>query len=821
MRPIFASLLTALLFSFASAAIAQDLKGDLFPPRDNVAAGKSKTEVTSALAPTDQPGVVTLQVRLVMPEGVNTYSMDPSLPKPTKITISLPAGWAEVDPGYTPNPPPKKGFDEVFGQEMEKFYGTVTFSRRFKLPNGTNPAAAKLTGKINFLVCDKDSCVPQSAAIEAAFAPQGLKRDARTSMLEEAILNSPIQLTAGEVPAAGQVAPITAGYEVTPKRKTLDGEAPDPVRLQFELSPENAKAGETVTLAVTMTIADNWSTYGLEKADENQTEVPTSIKFQLENLEAVGGFSSVPEPELHTTKVLDEVVHSNAHEHQVTWLQKFKVLKDAPYGATGEIRYQICQTGQTCLRPLSVKFSLGSQQRAEDIADAQPIVKSFTSVTKEDKGAAFNVKSTGGDLSFAGAFVAAFLAGLIMNILPCVLPVLAIKILSLVQQAGESRTRIIALNLAYTAGVMSVFLVFAVLSWGLGNSLSSVFQNETFMIVMACVVFLMGLSLFGVFELPVPGIIPSAGHHQEGYIGAFNTGIIATVLGTPCIGPFIAPVFTWTLTQPSLVVFSIFGMMGLGMASPFLLTGFFPFLVNWLPRPGDWMVKFKQFTGFVLMGTVIWVLVSINMAWRVPVLVLLLALALLVWVNENMAFNHDPLWKKWRAHLTALVTATPIFLFGLWMLNEFHPSQDAQMQASKMPWREFSEQELVKLRDEGRPMLIDFTANWCVICKLNEKFALDRDETVKFVEENGFVPMLADFTKENPEIQKWLREFGQESVPLTIIVPPGKESEIIALRGQYTKGTLLEKLQEAAGKKAAEAKSASADNATPQLGASL
>jgi len=830
MRHMFVSVLAMLVFS--TAAFGQGLQKELFSLNGPVAQAQGKTEVSSALAPTEQAGVLTLQVKLVMPKGVNTYSMDPKLPKPTRITIVLPDGWKALDQDFTADPPPKKSFDEVFGQEMEKFYGSVIFSKRFALPPGTNPNTAKLTGKISFLVCNKDSCIPKTETVEAAFHPKGLKNQEAASVGLNASENTTQAVALVPAQKANGPMPMTAGYEITPKRKSLQGDVPDPLQLQFELTPEHAApgdqvgSGETVTLAITMTLDDKFSTYGLHKADEDQTELPTVLSVQPVNLEPVGEFISVPEPELHTTRLDGVDYHSNAHEHRVTWLRKFKVLSDAPYGVTGKIRYQICETGTLCRAPLTVEFSLGHQQRAADIAGAQPVSTSFANVQSERTAAAentnagsaeaplaFSVVATGGDLSFAGAFLAAFLAGLIMNILPCVLPVLAIKILSLVQQAGESRGRIMALNLAYTGGVMFVFMVFAVLSWGLGNSLSSVFQNETFMIVMACVVFLMGLSLFGVFELPVPGIIPSAGHHQEGYIGAFNTGILATVLGTPCIGPFIAPVFTWTLTQPPSIVFSIFAMMGLGMASPFLLTGVFPSLVNWLPRPGDWMVKFKQFTGFVLMGTVIWLLVSIDMAWRVPVLVLLLALGLLVWVNENLALNHDPFWKKWRAHAIALLTATPVFLFGLWMMQEFKPAGADEMQISKMPWQEFSEEQLVRLRKEGRPMLIDFTANWCVICKINEKIALDRDETVKFIETHGFVPLLADFTRENPEILKWLREFGQESVPLTIIVPPGQGSEIIALRGQYTQGTLLEKLKQAAGQ-ATSLSSATAGTAT-------
>jgi thiol:disulfide interchange protein len=350
----------------------------------------------------------------------------------------------------------------------------------------------------------------------------------------------------------------------------------------------------------------------------------------------------------------------------------------------------------------------------------------------------------------------------------------------------------------------------------------------------------MGLSLFGVFELPVPGIIPSAAHHREGYIGTFNTGIIATLLGTPCIGPFVAPVFTWGLTQPPIMVLTMFGLMGLGMAFPFLMTGLFPQLVNWLPRPGDWMVKFKQCTGFALMGTVIWLMYSVPAEWQVPVLILFLGLSLTVWLSANLTSPMESAFRQMRGYAVSLLAGLPVCLLALWMMQRVPVVGAAEMQVAAapaakdsssqadgdvpghMPWLPFSEDQLVKLRKEGRPMLIDFTANWCVLCKMNERIALDRQETVKFITENGVVPLLADFTNENAEILKYLRQFGQDSVPLTVIIPPGRDSKVIALRGAYSKSTLLQKLKEAVGENPS---SAGADTvrqssgAAPQLGA--
>lgn len=770
--------------ALALSAQAQDLKSDLFRIGDDTGPRQGlHAEVDAALLPTDRPDVVTLAVKVTLPEGVNTYSQDPGFSKPTKITLAELNGWTPLDEAFTPIPPPKVGFDEVFQQELAKFFNEVTFTRRYLAPEGTDPREGVLSGKIELLLCDQNNCVPRTESFTARDNP-----DFAVTVAE-----------AAEEPAAdpGTEPGLDHAYAIVPNRMQRGEAVSDPLRMQFELHPADAAPGQTVTLAITVDLDENWTTYGIEPAEELQPERPTVIRFETVNLTPRGEIVSVPEPKRKPTDFGDEVLHSNVHEGRVTWRQEFEVEADGPFGLEGNVTYQICEKGKSCLAPNRVPFSLGASQREEHIAEAMPVTESFVTAPVspgiDEEETLFAVELGAAPSSLWMALVSAFLAGLIMNVMPCVLPVLAIKILSLVQQAGESRARILSLNLVYTLGVMSVFFVVAVISWVLGQSLGAVFQNLAFMTVMACVIFLMGLSLFGVFELPVPGIIPSAHEHQEGYLGAFNTGIIATILGIPCIAPFVVGFFTWTLTQPAPVVFTVFGMMGIGMASPYLTAGIFPALVNWLPKPGMWMVQFKQFTGFVMLGTVIWllyVIAGISETWLIPTLIIMLALGMCAWMMANLAPPTAPAPRRWQGYAVSVMVSAPVFLFGLWMGSE----DDA-----KLPWQPFSEERLVALREEGQPVLIDFTADWCVICKINESAALNTEKTAAFVRRHNITPLMADFTREDEEIRKWLNRFGQDSVPLTIIIPPGQESEIIALRGQYTQGILLSRLEEAFG----------------------
>ncbi len=393
---------------------------------------------------------------------------------------------------------------------------------------------------------------------------------------------------------------------------------------------------------------------------------------------------------------------------------------------------------------------------------------------------------------------ALFLGGMFLNVMPCVLPVLAIKVLSFVQQAGESRSRIFLLNVAYTAGVLAVFLTLATLAVGTRLGLTFVgdfswgglFQQTGFNLVMACVVFAMGLSLLGVFEIPVPGMVGSAagGQHREGFPGAFLTGIFATLLATPCLGPFLGTAIFWSLRQPTHEVYLAWGVMGLGMAPPYLVLGIFPQFVKWLPKPGTWMVRFKEFSGFVLLGSVIFIVSYTDKKFTIPALVMLLGVALALWMIGNLYDINSHIRHKLTVRITALILASLICWIGFGLAGE---------SKHRLAWEPFSETRLTALMKENKTVLVDFTAEWCANCHWNEFWALNTKETQELVEQNGVVPLLADFTDQSAEIKRWLAKFRQVGVPLTVIFPAGRQTEPIVLRDVYTKGTLLSKLKEA------------------------
>ncbi|MGA2253972.1 MAG: cytochrome c biogenesis protein CcdA, partial [Thermoguttaceae bacterium] len=247
-----------------------------------------------------------------------------------------------------------------------------------------------------------------------------------------------------------------------------------------------------------------------------------------------------------------------------------------------------------------------------------------------------NVRKDGVSMGIVSAIFAGFFGGLIFNIMPCVLPVIGLKILSFVEQAGHNRRKAFMLNIWYSLGLLLVFFIFASLAVGPQHlGWGELFGKAWFTITLSAVVFVMALSFMGVWEVPLPSFLGGgkAGElaAQEGAVGAFFKGVLTTFLATPCGAPIFAPALVWATAQPAWLTYSIFLSAGLGMASPYLLVGTFPELLRFLPKPGAWMETFKQFMGFVLMGTVVYLLAVIKPQYVVPTVGLLFSLSFLCW----------------------------------------------------------------------------------------------------------------------------------------------------------------------------------------------
>ena len=375
------------------------------------------------------------------------------------------------------------------------------------------------------------------------------------------------------------------------------------------------------------------------------------------------------------------------------------------------------------------------------------------------------------EIGFLQALLYAFLGGMILNLMPCVFPVLSIKIMGFVQQSGEDKGKILRHGLIFSAGVLVSFWALAgtlIALRSAGESLGWGFQLQQpeFVVVLLTIMFLFGLSLAGVFELGTSAISLAGKVKSEGYAGSFFSGVIATAVATPCTGPFMGQALGFALTLSAVEALSVFTFLALGMAAPYLLLSANPRLINKLPRPGPWMETFKQLMAFPMFATCIWLIwllgTHVGNDGLIYVMGGLLTLAMGAWVYGRWA---TPVRKAITRRL-AMGIALLFGLAGLWLM---FPRDAAAEAESEVAWQEFSPELISELRAAGKPIFVDFTADWCLTCKANEARVFSSGEVRARFEEKGVAMVKADWTKRNPVITKALEQFGRSGVPLYLL----------------------------------------------------
>jgi thiol:disulfide interchange protein DsbD len=379
------------------------------------------------------------------------------------------------------------------------------------------------------------------------------------------------------------------------------------------------------------------------------------------------------------------------------------------------------------------------------------------------------VSASAGNLTTLTALGLAFVGGIILNLMPCVFPVLFLKGLALVQSSGEERGRLRRHGLVYTLGILVSFwiIVAALLVLRAGGSEAGwgfQLQSPVFIAILAIGLFFFALSLAGQFELGLS--LTSVGGElaqKQGYTGSFFTGILATVVATPCTAPLMGAAIGFALVQPTLVTFAIFTALALGLAAPYLVLSFQPAWTKILPRPGAWMETLKQFTSTLLFGTVIWLVWVYGhlsgtqgvdrVAWM---LVSLLLVAIAGWALGKWPAR----WKSALAAVVIMVLALTVALY--------------QPKDTTLVWQPYSEKALAQARAEGKPVFIDFTAAWCLSCQVNERLVLRSSEVQREFANNKVTLIKADWTKYDAEITRQLASVGRSGVPTYVIYPVGQ-----------------------------------------------
>lgn len=381
----------------------------------------------------------------------------------------------------------------------------------------------------------------------------------------------------------------------------------------------------------------------------------------------------------------------------------------------------------------------------------------------------------------------AFVGGLILNIMPCVLPVIALKILGFVGQAKEAPGRVRMLGLVYAAGVLVSFLVLASViiaikaaghkaGWGMQ------FSNPQFIVGMAALITLVALNLFGVFEVTLGGrALGAAGElaSQHGASGAFFNGVLATALSTPCSAPFLGAALGFAFSQPAAIIVLIFLTVGLGLAAPYVILSWQPAWLKFLPKPGAWMEKFKIAMGFPMLITAVWLaslVVSFygEQSWWLGVFLVLLGAA--AWVFGEF-YQRGSRGRVLGLGFTLLLLATGYF----WALESGLDWRKPQQQAESgdmianapkgYPWQRWSPEAVSQARAEGRVVVVDFTASWCQTCKISVKPGFESPAVIARLKELNAVALLADYTAFPKAMTEELEKFGRSAVPMVLVYP--------------------------------------------------
>lgn len=393
-------------------------------------------------------------------------------------------------------------------------------------------------------------------------------------------------------------------------------------------------------------------------------------------------------------------------------------------------------------------------------------------LTASSSGSVLPTEGLGATLLFA------LLGGLILNLMPCVFPVIGIKIMGFVRQAGQDRKKIAMHGIIFSLGVLISFwvlsgIVFWLRSRGEQIGWGFQLQNPVVVYVLLLIMFVFALNMYGVFE--VGGTLVGTGQNlvsQKGYAGTFFSGVLAVVVATPCSAPFLASALGATISLSAIPFFAVFTTIAIGLALPYLLLSCYPALIKQLPKPGPWMESFKQIMSLLLFATagyLVWVLGGLfekDATVQLYTIVGLSVLALAFYIYGRWSTPIQASRTRWISGLLALA----LTIFGVWL---GFPKKDA------LSWEPWSKDRLAELLDEGKPVYIDFTARWCATCQTN-KVAYKSQEIEAAAKKKGIVLLKADWTDKNETIAKALAEYGKSAIPVNVLYLPGvEEPEIL------------------------------------------
>ena len=748
----------------------------------NAALG-SPVRIDAAIEPGAGGKPDVLAVTATLEEGWHLYSLTqkPGGPRPTKIAIAADSP-RQVAGGFQPDVPPQSHAVEDVpswkGLVVEEHAGTVTWRAPLRAFSG---GANEVRGSVNLQLCRDNACLPPDTIAFTA-VPGGGGTPA-ISAAPATYQPDRTHATVSAVLGPRQGSPDVPSWPLTITIKPESG--------WHVYEPASSAASEVGQGKPTILAMGSDTAGRIAGATAGETEPPASAE-----LRAAG---AVEGPVTLELTLAADAAASGPIELLVGFQTCSDTTCDPPTAA--RLVVQLPDEDATASAPIEFVEARYAEAAKSPLPLAAAARETASPVVAAVQPAIGDAASAAAPLTLPVVLLMGLAGGLILNLMPCVLPVLGLKLMSFAQQSGRARREVFEMNLWYCAGLYAVFFALATASVaaniGLGSSnlaWGEQFTSASFNIAMLGIVFAFGLSFLGIWELPIPGFIgEQAGHVQtrEGPMGAFLKGVLSTVLATPCSGPFLGPVFGFTLSQSTAVTYAVFGAIATGMALPYILVGLFPGLVKFLPKPGAWMGTFKEVLGFVMLGTVVYLFTFLNHQWFVPTLAMLVGIWMACWwvgrAQERQGAVGFGRWVQGAALATAIGTAAFMFLGPVKKVIEWE--------------QPFTRARLAELREQGSTVMVDFSADWCPTCKFNLATAIETSRVKSAVEKNRVVPMLADWTDGSLEIKQMLESLQSKSIPLLAIFPAAKPGgslpEPIVLRDLITESQVLEALERA------------------------
>ena len=600
-------------------------------------------------------------------------------PKRTKIRIDD-SDQVELTGEFQPNKDPH--VKQVAGQKFkaEEHTGEVVFTAPLKFKAGVDPASVKIKVKYDGQACEDGehgSCFPVSESLAAVFAGQQ----------ETIAAGTKFKISTLHVVLSGTMSRIE-------DNKAVGG----------KVAP-----GDKVRISILAEPLDGFHFY---RHSSNTDEAPakaTLLAIQKTGDWAIQGPYSKQIP---TKKLLDDEEYYQ-YEQPVTWTYDVNVprsLEGTSSNTIGGLMLMLTCNEENCDRPTVVTWSANISVGQEVGDRGLNFVEAGFDIEMAKEAVANEAKlisgggNDGGDWEGSSPWFvvpAALLAGFILNFMPCVLPVIGLKVMSFMHQAGQNPRKVFFLNVVFCLGMLSVFMVLAFFAVQFGLGWGEQFESLTFKIVMIAVVVVFGLSFFDVWEIPVPGFGGGGLEQKEGVVGAFFKGILTTVLATPCSGPLLIPAVVWAIAQPPYLTYMVFAALGLGMGLPYIVLGAMPKLTRYLPKPGPWMETFKKIMGFVMLGTAVFLAGSIEPKYMVSLLTMLVILAFACWWMGRTPMT-APLGQRFKSWgVSGLIGAFAVW-FSFFLL----------LPANELDYQQYTRWTLDQHLEEGRTVFVDFTADW-------------------------------------------------------------------------------------------------------------